>query len=151
MAGLSQTSHGGSSGSRFSPGAFSTGPIGRSRPYVHAEFQPAGLDVGLADIDCPIDDRGQLDRGPVKFNLSPRDPRHVQEVVDQSGFHLDVAVDHFQRFAHRWVKVWLVLKYRHAHDDRSQPWTAASGAPVGGVASKSSGISVTTTTTSKRL
>ena len=83
-------------------------------------MQPAGLDVRLADLDRTVDDRTQLDGASVQFDLPPRDPRHVQQVVDQPGLHFHVAADHFQGFTHGWVEVRSVLEHRQAHHHRRQ-------------------------------
>ena len=57
---------------------------------------------------------------PAQFDLPPRDPRHVQQVVDQPRLHFHVAADHLQRLAHRRVEVRPVLEHRHAHHHRRQ-------------------------------
>ena len=56
----------------------------------------------------------------MQLDLPACDPRHVQEVVDQPGFHFDAAADHFQRLAHCRRKVGSILEHGHAHDDRRQ-------------------------------
>ena len=42
------------------PGRVGFDPVGRGRPHVHAELQPAGLDVGPADLDGMLDHRTEV-------------------------------------------------------------------------------------------
>ena len=49
-----------------------------------------------ADLHAIADRQVDVDRLQIQYQPAAGDPRHVQEVVDQSRFKLDVPLDHFQ-------------------------------------------------------
>ena len=103
------------------PGRVGLDPVGRGRPQVHAEVQPPGLDVGLADLDRPLDDRAQLDGAAGVSSIFPRAIRVTSSKSSISRASISTlrrTISSVSRTCR--VEVRPVLEHRHAHHHRRQ-------------------------------
>ena len=89
---------------------------------IEYDIESRGGRLIAADLHAVADRQVDVDRLQIQYQCPAGDPRHVQEVVDQSRFELDVSLDHFQDRADARVQSTIALfqERRCGEQDGSQ-------------------------------
>src|SRR2546423_390302 len=84
---------------------------------IDLKTETFAIDLALINFKGVLKKLMSIDDFEVKLHFPFADPGHVQQIVDQTGFELDIAANELKRFADACWQILFLFKRQHRCED----------------------------------